>query len=242
MPWLRQAHRGGGPGPAALPCAAARAAACTHRLPVACTSLLRVLPACLRQASTLAKLSVPGIAVAALMENALPCKRNIEDMSAEELQEYTAVASSMFADADETSSGGGGATDVAVGVAAPPPHQSQNVNDPVSGALDMPGQYRVLQIPYRSGTRPLLVYEDVNAGPGGRVWDASVGLARYIASNYSPCELCGHSVVEVWAAIQLLPALLASITCCCWLAAVHCLNVMAAISSRSGLARARLGW
>lgn len=89
-------------------------------------------------------------------------------------------------------SGGSGGESVAAAPAAAAAAAARPAA--VSG---VPGQYRVLQVPFRSGTRPLVVYEDVNAGPGGRVWDASVALARHIASEYSPHELSRRSIIEV---------------------------------------------
>jgi hypothetical protein len=67
-------------------------------------------------------------------------------------------------------------------------------------AADAPGQFRVLQLPFAGGPKALAVYEDASAGPGGRVWDASVALSRYLAANVdASSEVCARSVVEVGA-------------------------------------------
>ena len=45
----------------------------------------------------------------------------------------------------------------------------------------------------------MLVYEDAGAGPGGRVWDASVALCRYLAAHLDRREIAGRSIIEVGA-------------------------------------------
>ena len=46
----------------------------------------------------------------------------------------------------------------------------------------------------------MAVYEDASAGPGGRVWDASVALAQYLAANVDAAsEIGGRSIVEIGA-------------------------------------------
>ena len=46
----------------------------------------------------------------------------------------------------------------------------------------------------------MAVYEDASAGPGGRVWDASVALAQYLAANVDAAsEIRGRSIIEVGA-------------------------------------------
>ena len=48
----------------------------------------------------------------------------------------------------------------------------------------------------------MLVYEDVNAGPGGRVWDASIALCRHLATSLTPADLAGKSVSDPACATQ----------------------------------------
>lgn len=45
----------------------------------------------------------------------------------------------------------------------------------------------------------MVVYEDASAGPGGRVWDAAVALAHYLAANVDAGDIRGCSVIEVGA-------------------------------------------
>lgn len=76
---------------------------------------------------------------------------------------------------------------------------SQSASAPASIVADVPGQYRILQLPFPGGARRMVVYEDPTAGPGGRVWDASVALAHYLAANVDAGEIRGRSVIEVGA-------------------------------------------
>ena len=89
-------------------------------------------------------------------------------------------------------------TPAAAGDAAAAATPEPAIADP-SPPTDVPGQYRVIELPFPSGPQTLLVYEDPNAGPGGRVWDASVALARHLAANLDISGGEGRSVVEVGA-------------------------------------------
>jgi hypothetical protein len=79
-------------------------------------------------------------------------------------------------------------------------HSSQG-QIPGSSSLDRPGEYRVIKVPFAGveEPRPLLIYEDVNAGPGGRVWNSSVAMCQYLATRPNPAEMVGASVVEIGA-------------------------------------------
>lgn len=106
---------------------------------------------------------------ASMREGKLPCKRRLSDLTPEERTKYAKAAQEMFGD-DDTHG---------------------NHKD----AIDEPGVYRVLSL---RGLGPLVVFEDAQAGPGGRLWDASVALARYVAES-SAESFAGVSVVEIGA-------------------------------------------
>jgi len=53
------------------------------------------------------------------------------------------------------------------------------------------------------GSLSLRICEDVNAGPGGRLWDGGHCLANYIQSQFSATHFNGLNVLELGAGVGL---------------------------------------